>query len=208
MATRWNPQQVDGPVRGATNNSLCRGNSAPPPFQPSGDSVGGFPRTSTAEHSGARAGVGALVAGLGRRPNAKGTQPLAGRGRRVSLRQVPDFQEVAHEADMLLRKDTRPATDKEGRARVGSALAQAGRTWVSLQDAKREILRKPKLAPIKAERKQKRRGKPTISPCPHPCGPSKHPRSQPAPRALVFMAVLDAMRFCEPVFCLASLAAF
>jgi hypothetical protein len=82
---------------------------------------------------------------------------------------VPDFREVTHEAAMLLRLDIQAATDKQERARVSSALAQVGRTWVSLQDAKREILGKPKLAPIKAEEKQKRRRKPTISPSPHPC---------------------------------------
>jgi hypothetical protein len=68
---------------------------------------------------------------------------------------VLDFQEVSHEAAMLLRQDIQATTDKQERARVASALAQVGRTWVSLQDAKREILGKPRLAPVKVEPKRK-----------------------------------------------------
>ncbi len=65
-------------------------------------------------------------------------------GRRLSLHQVLAIQEIAHEAALGLRDDFRDTKDREQRARVASAIANLGKSWVSLQDAKREILGKPK----------------------------------------------------------------
>jgi len=65
-------------------------------------------------------------------------------GRRLSLRQVLDFQNIAHEAAVGLRSDFLEATDREERARVASAISNLAKGWVSLQDSKREILGKPR----------------------------------------------------------------
>jgi hypothetical protein len=75
-------------------------------------------------------------------------------GRRLSLRQVLDFQEITHEAAIGLRGDFNGTSDREERARVASAISNLGKAWVSLQDAKREILGKPKAGVFKPERKK------------------------------------------------------
>ncbi len=85
--------------------------------------------------------------------------PVTGRkrvrpGRRLSLRQVLDFQEIAHETTLGLRDDFQGTTDREERARVASAIANLGKSWVSLQDAKREILGRPKAGVLKPERRK------------------------------------------------------
>jgi hypothetical protein len=57
---------------------------------------------------------------------------------------VLDLQETAHEMALGLRDNFKGASDCEERARVASALANIGKMWCSAQDAKREILGKPK----------------------------------------------------------------
>jgi hypothetical protein len=77
-------------------------------------------------------------------------------GRRKSLRQVLDLQEAAHEMAQGLRENFKGARDSEERARVASALANIGKMWCSAQDAKREILGKPK-AGVRKHAVEKRR---------------------------------------------------
>ena len=72
-------------------------------------------------------------------------------GRRTSLRQVIDFQQIAHEAAQGLRADFTGTRDREERARVAGAIANLGKSWCSLQDAKREILGRPKAGSLKPE---------------------------------------------------------
>ncbi len=78
-------------------------------------------------------------------------------GRRLSLRQVVDLQYFSFEAAKGLSADFQETRDKEERARVASAISNLGKAWVSLQDAKREILGKPKAGVRKhaVERKPK-----------------------------------------------------
>src|SRR6266852_7551066 len=76
-------------------------------------------------------------------------------GRRRSLRQVLDFQDVAHEVALGLRDDFLGTTDREERARIGSSIANLGKCWATLQDSKREILGKPKAGVLKPERPRK-----------------------------------------------------
>lgn len=78
-------------------------------------------------------------------------------GRRDSLRQVLDFQRVTHETALLVAKDAKDTTKPEERARAASALANLGKSWNTLQDAKRVILGRPlpgSLRPEKAKPKQ------------------------------------------------------
>jgi len=65
-------------------------------------------------------------------------------GRRLSLRQVVELQSFSFEAAKGLSADFLETKDKEERARVASAISNLAKGWVSLQDAKREILGKPK----------------------------------------------------------------
>jgi len=80
-------------------------------------------------------------------------------GRRLSLRQVVDLQNFSFEAAKGLSADFQQTTEKEERARVASAISNLAKGWVSLQDAKREILGKPKAGVRKhaVERKAERR---------------------------------------------------
>jgi hypothetical protein len=75
-------------------------------------------------------------------------------GRRLSLRQVVDLQSFSFEAAKGLSADFQSTSDREERARVASAISNLGKAWVSLQDAKREILGKPKAGVFKPERKK------------------------------------------------------
>jgi hypothetical protein len=79
-------------------------------------------------------------------------------GRRLSLHQVLDFQEITHKTALGLQSDFNGTIDREERARVAGALANLGKAWVSLQDAKREILGKPKAGVLKPERPKPTRG--------------------------------------------------
>jgi|SRR6266567_4221609 len=79
-------------------------------------------------------------------------------GRRLSLRQVVDLQKFSFEAAKGLSADFQETTDKEERARVASAISNLAKGWVSLQDAKREILGRPRAGVRKhAVEKHKRR---------------------------------------------------
>ncbi len=78
-------------------------------------------------------------------------------GRRLSLRQALDFQKITHEAAQGLRDDFTVAEDPQERARVACAIANLGKSWVSLQDAKREILGRPKAGVLKPEKPNRRR---------------------------------------------------
>ena len=78
-------------------------------------------------------------------------------GRRLSLRQVLDFQDIAHEAAKGLSADFQGTTDREQRARVASSIANLGKCWATLQDSKREILGKPKAGVLKPERPKRKR---------------------------------------------------
>ena len=84
-------------------------------------------------------------------PPANGSKRIRP-GRRLSLRQVLDFQDIAHGAALGLRDDFLGATDREQRARVASSIANLGKCWATLQDSKREILGKPKAGVLKPER--------------------------------------------------------
>jgi hypothetical protein len=78
-------------------------------------------------------------------------------GKRHSLRQVTDLQRVTHEVALLVAKDAKETTKREERARAASALANLGKSWNTLQDAKRVILGRPlpgSLRPEKAKPKQ------------------------------------------------------
>ena len=83
-------------------------------------------------------------------------------GRRDSLRQVIDLQRVTHETALLVAGDAKETTEREERARAASALANLGKAWTTLQDAKRVILGRPlpgSLRPEKAEPRHKARPK-------------------------------------------------
>jgi hypothetical protein len=75
-------------------------------------------------------------------------------GRRLSIRQVLDIQRIAHEAALGLHLDFLGTSDREERARVASAISNLGKAWCSLQDAKREILGRPKAGVLKPERRK------------------------------------------------------
>jgi len=91
-------------------------------------------------------------------PPANGTKRVRP-GRRLSLRQVVDFQTFSFDAAKGLSADFQETKDKEIRARVAAGISNLAKGWVSLQDAKREILGKPKAGVRKhaVERKPKRR---------------------------------------------------
>jgi hypothetical protein len=72
-------------------------------------------------------------------------------GRRLSLRQVVDLQQFSFDAAKGLSADFQSTSDREERARVASAISNLGKAWVSLQDAKREILGRPKAGVRKHE---------------------------------------------------------
>jgi hypothetical protein len=81
-------------------------------------------------------------------------------GRRDSLRQVLDLQRVTHETALQVAKDAKDTTKPEERARAASALANLGKSWNTLQDAKRVILGRPlpgSLRPEKAKPKNSAR---------------------------------------------------
>ena len=75
-------------------------------------------------------------------------------GRRLSLRQVLDLQDIAHEVAVGLRGDFNATSDREERARVGSSISNIAKAWATLQDSKREILGKPRAGVFKPERKK------------------------------------------------------
>ncbi len=77
------------------------------------------------------------------------------------MRQVLDFQQIAHEAALGLREDFRSTQDREERARVALAIASLGKSWVSLQDAKREVLGRPKAGVLKPEHRKSKRTRQT-----------------------------------------------
>ena len=85
-------------------------------------------------------------------PPSNGTKRIRP-GRRLALRQVLDFQEIAHGAAKGLHEDFQGTKDREERARVASAISNLGKTWISLQDSKREILGRPKAGVRKQEPK-------------------------------------------------------
>ncbi len=80
-------------------------------------------------------------------------------GRRLSLRQVVDLQDIAFQAAKGLIADFQETSEKEERARVASAISNLAKGWVSLQDAKREILGKPK-AGVRKHAIEKKQPKP------------------------------------------------
>jgi hypothetical protein len=73
------------------------------------------------------------------------------------LHQVLAFQEIAHETAKGLHGDFLAASDREERARVASSIANLGKAWCSLQDAKREILGRPKAGVFKSQEKPDKR---------------------------------------------------
>jgi hypothetical protein len=104
-------------------------------------------------------------------------------GRRLSLRQVLDIQRIAHDAALGLHRDFLGTSDREERARVASAISNLGKAWCSLQDAKREILGRPKAGVLKPERPKEKR-KPYREMMPHPiCEEPSAPPAQSKPPA-------------------------
>lgn len=81
-------------------------------------------------------------------------------GRRLSLRQVVELQDIAFQAARGLITDFQETSEKEERARVASAISNLAKGWVSLQDAKREILGKPKAGVRKHAVEKKPKPKP------------------------------------------------
>ncbi len=75
-------------------------------------------------------------------------------GRRQSLRQVLDLQDIAHRAAKGLEEDFNRTESREERARVAGAISNLGKAWVSLQDSKREILGRPKAGVRKVDAKK------------------------------------------------------
>lgn len=76
-------------------------------------------------------------------------------GRRLSLHQVVQLQHITFRAANGLIADFEGTNDKEERAREASAISNLAKGWVSLQDAKREILGKPKAGVRKHEIEKK-----------------------------------------------------
>jgi hypothetical protein len=70
---------------------------------------------------------------------------------------VIDIQRIAHDAALGLHGDFLGTHDREERARVASAISNLGKAWCSLQDAKREILGKPKAGVFKPEHPKPKR---------------------------------------------------
>ena len=85
-------------------------------------------------------------------PTSNGTKRIRP-GRRLALRQVLVLQDLTHRAAKGLHEDFQGTKDREERARVASAISNLGKTWVSLQDSKREILGRPKAGVRKQEPK-------------------------------------------------------
>lgn len=83
-------------------------------------------------------------------------------GRRLSLRQVVELQDIAFQAAQGLIADFKETSEKEERARVASAISNLAKGWVSLQDSKREILGKPRAGvrkhPVEKEPKRNSAG--------------------------------------------------
>jgi hypothetical protein len=80
-------------------------------------------------------------------------------GRRDSLRQVLELQRATHETALLVARDAKETSECGERARAASALANLGKSWNTLQDAKRVILGRPlpgSLRPEKAKRTVRR----------------------------------------------------
>lgn len=97
-------------------------------------------------------------------------------GRRLSLRQVLDLQEITHEMAVGLRGDFNASSDREERARVAGAVANLSKALVSLQDSKREILGKPKAGVLKPEDPKSKRGRrPMVWEIPEPIEPEDVP---------------------------------
>jgi hypothetical protein len=66
------------------------------------------------------------------------------------------LQRVTHETALLVATDAKETAKREERARAASALANLGKSWNTLQDAKRVILGRPlpgSLRPEKAKPK-------------------------------------------------------
>lgn len=78
-------------------------------------------------------------------------------GRRLSLRQVVDLQGFSYDAAKGLSADFQAETDKATRAKMASGIANLAKGWVSLQDAKREILGRPRAGDFKSERRRDER---------------------------------------------------
>ena len=76
----------------------------------------------------------------------------------------------ANGTDLDTIKQLLEELDREERARVASAISNLAKGWVSLQDAKREILGKPKAGVRKhaVERKSRRQADWAIDPMPIP----------------------------------------
>jgi hypothetical protein len=103
-------------------------------------------------------------------------------GRRLSIRQVVDLQGFSFEAAKGLSADFQETKDVELRARIAAGIANLSKGWCSLQDAKREVLGKPKAGVRKyeVERKPGRKGLADIRDLvlePVPCQPES---DQPA----------------------------
>ena len=77
-------------------------------------------------------------------------------GKRHSLRQVTDLQHVTHEVALLVAKDAKDTAKPEERARAASALANLGKSWNTLQDAKRVILGRPLPGSLRPEKAKPR----------------------------------------------------
>jgi len=85
------------------------------------------------------------------------------RGRWLSLGQVLDFQEIMHEMALGWRSDLSGSSDREERARLAAALSNLGKSFGSLQAAKREILGKPKAGVLKPENLQTKRNRMSVT---------------------------------------------
>ena len=86
------------------------------------------------------------------------------------MRQVVDMQQFAFDAAKGLSSDFQETADREERARVASAISNLAKGWVSLQDAKREILGRPKAGVRKyaVERKPRQQAGWNMDPVPIP----------------------------------------
>jgi hypothetical protein len=96
-----------------------------------------------------------LIFGAGERRKLRPSEPnrAAWRpGRLGSLRQVVDLQRATFEGALLAVQDARSCgADRQERARCASALANLGKSWNTLRDAKRAILGGPLPSPLRPE---------------------------------------------------------